>query len=103
MSSADLDDEFLQRAWRILRQPHWPATLEETLQDAIRAQLVHMFARHLLRSAKKVCALPQRAVQAHTPVAPVAPVAPAAAHRKASQLPPGCIDRKRAAAGDLFD
>lgn len=100
MSSADLDDEFLQRAWRILRQPHWPATLDETLQDAIRAQLVHMFARHLQRSAKKVCALPPRAVQAHTPVAHVAP---AAAHRKASQLPPGCIDRKRAAAGDLFD
>lgn len=40
----------MQTAWRFLAQPNWPASLEATLADPLRAKVIHTYARQLERS-----------------------------------------------------
>jgi hypothetical protein len=42
-------DLALQKAWRFLAQRNWPASLEATLADPMRARLIRMYARDLER------------------------------------------------------
>lgn len=94
----ELDEALLQRAWRMLRPPCWPATFVETMADPLRSQMVHMFARQLVRSDAKAAA------HAAWPVVAARP--PAIAHERRRPLPAlaaGTVDRKRAAAGDRDD
>ena len=80
-----------QHAWRLLHQPCWPATLEETLSDPIRARLIETYARQ--------CARAEARVLAHTPSHPPR-------HSRATHAPtpvPCITDMKRAAAGDRDD
>jgi hypothetical protein len=93
----ELDEALLQRAWRMLRPPNWPQTYAECMADALRARLVQMYARQLVRSdaaAARGNAWPQPA-----------PAAALANERRRPMhaLPTGTVDRKRAAAGDRDD
>ncbi|MDZ4282789.1 MAG: hypothetical protein U1C04_18745 [Hydrogenophaga sp.] len=94
----ELDEALLQRAWRMLRPPCWPPSFVETMADPLRSQMVHMFARQLLRSA----AAP--ATRDAWP-APAMPAAPRQTERRRPlpQMATGAVDRKRAAAGDRDD
>ena len=93
----ELDEALLMRAWRLLRPPCWPATYQECMQDPLRAQLVQMYARQLLRSDATLAAKSRR----------VEAPAPAITHERRRPAPhglaPGTVDRKRAAAGDRDD
>ena len=40
----------MQKAWRFLAQPNWPASLEATLADPLRAQIIRTYARQLDRN-----------------------------------------------------
>lgn len=83
--------EHLQRAWRLLRCPQWPASLAETMTDPLRARLVRLYAQQLARNA---CA-----GRSSTTV----PVAATRFPTRRTAPPPGLVDHKRAAAGDRDD
>jgi hypothetical protein len=40
----------MQKAWRFLAQRNWPASLEATLADPLRAKIIRTYARQLDRS-----------------------------------------------------
>lgn len=85
-------EDALRLAWQRYRLPSWPATFEETMLDGTRAQLVRMHARHLARPSPVPAAVPaanQRTCTAKVP--------------RLFSPPPGYVDHKRAAAGDLDD
>lgn len=86
-------DADLQAAWLAVRQPSWPATLEEVLQDPTRAPAVRGYASTL---ARRRC----RAASAPRPEPRCAPASP-----RVPFTPPlrGWVDHKRAAAGDRDD
>lgn len=95
----ELDEAQLQRAWRLLRPPCWPATFAECMADPLRARMVQMFARQLVRSdANNAAQAAWATADPHQPPAP---------HRErrhtTSALAVGVVDRKRAAAGDRDD
>ena len=48
----------MQKAWKFLAQPSWPASLEATLADPLRSRLVHTYARVLERRWSRDCRLP---------------------------------------------
>jgi hypothetical protein len=94
----EVDDELLRRAWRLLRPPCWPETYEASMRDPLRAQMVQMYARQLLRSDAKANA---RAAWPATAL-----TTPALARERRWPAPVSVshgVDRKRAAAGDRDD
>lgn len=86
-------DEDLRAAWLAVRQPSWPSTLEEVLQDPTRAPAVRGYASTLARRRCRT-ASPTRPDQRCAPAPPRTPFTPPVA---------GWVDHKRAAAGDLDD
>ncbi len=89
-----VSEDDMQRAWRILHQPSWPATLDETLLDERRALLVCTYARQLARARGRSC----------TPPAPAPARTPTPRLWANRALPArGVVDNKRAAAGDRDD
>jgi hypothetical protein len=101
MAACTVTDEHLQRAFRRLQRPHWPATLAEALEHPLRGRCVRGLAAALAQQDWR----PARQVQTPAPAA-----APAV---KDSLTPrplraPERFDRKRAASGErefhpLFD
>lgn len=83
-------EEQLQAAWKAFRHYRWPTTYAATMQDPVRAQLVRIHAAHMAQQAKCAATKPRAnstpQLRPHTPY-----------------IHPACIDRKRAAAGDLDD
>ena len=94
----ELDEALLQRAWRLMRPPSWPETFVESMAEPLRARMVNMFARQLLRSDAA-------AVTRDAWPAPAAPAPPRHIERRRPllQMATGTVDRKRAAAGDRDD
>lgn len=86
-------DDDLLCAWSAIRQPSWPDTLAETLQEEVRAHLVHTYARQIARSRTRVCKAPT----------PPTVRLPSPRRPALSPLPAGFVDNKRAAAGDRDD
>lgn len=85
MATVEHTEAELRAAWARYRLPCWPATYEDTVKDLVRLKTLQMHAAHL--------AHPPR------PPGPVRYAKPARRHF--ATLPPGHIDHKRAAAGDL--
>jgi hypothetical protein len=88
-------DDDMERAWHILHQPSWPATLAETLLDERRALLVCTYARQLARARARACTAPAPAPVRATPQRLWAN-RPRPTHAVV-------VDNKRAAAGDRDD
>lgn len=85
--------EQLALAFRQVRRPHWPDTLEQALQVPVHACLIRLHASRLGRAS--VCT-PARKAAAMPPAAPhAAPALP--------PLRPAQWDARRAAANDLDD
>lgn len=100
-----VSDAHRQYAWERIRQPSWPDTLEATLQDPIRAKLVEGLATQRAYAESRVMS---KQSPASAPLLPVQHSGPAPstwlrrqADRPSTPVPQGCIDRKRAAAGDF--
>jgi hypothetical protein len=87
----DYTDAQLRAAWQICRLHSWPASFEATMDDPTRARLVRLHAGHQLRCAARQA----RRTPAVAPSHCLPPRLPA--------YPPGYVDHKRAAAGDLDD
>lgn len=93
-------EEHLEAAWRALRQPAWPSTLAETMQDAARANLLMGYARTLAKRPPRM---------APCPPPPRGPIAlPYVPPKHIGALPNAVlglrlVDLKRAAAGDRDD
>jgi hypothetical protein len=85
--AADYSDEQLRAAWAACRRPTWPASFEEAMTQPLCAAQVRLQAWHWARVP------PQPAIAAPAPVRRL----------RATVLPPGFVDHKRAAAGDRDD
>ncbi|MFN3494539.1 MAG: hypothetical protein ACK40L_08540 [Hydrogenophaga sp.] len=100
-----VNDAHRQYAWERIRQPSWPSTLEATLQDATRRKLVEALATQLAhaegRVMSKQASAPAQLHQAQPTRPAQSPWLRRQADRPAPAVPQGCIDRKRAAAGDF--
>jgi hypothetical protein len=100
-----VSDEHRQYAWERIRQPSWPDTLAATLEDPVRAKLVEGLATQRAHAESRVMShLPEASAPAQA--APPASSATSPwlrrqADRPSTPVPQGCIDRKRAAAGDF--
>lgn len=98
-----VSDAHRQYAWERIRQPSWPSTLEATLQDTTRRKLVEALATQLARAEGRVMKQPS---PTRAPPAAASNTASSGwlrrhSDRTAAPVPAGCIDRKRAAAGDF--
>lgn len=100
-----VNDAHREYARVLIRQPSWPDTLAATLEDPVRAKLVECLATHLAHAESRVMS---KQAPAPAPQQPAPRTSPATspwlrrqADRPPTPVPQGCIDRKRAAAGDF--
>ena len=100
MATKPVQQQHLEAAWRALKQPAWPSTLAETMQDPARANLLMGYARTLARRPRRMtpCPPPPRGPLALPYVPP----------KHIGALPTAVlglrlVDLKRAAAGDRDD
>lgn len=98
----ELTEEQLQLAFRQLRRPGWPATLEAALQDPLRCPCIRGLARQMSRTKFNTGARPVPTPMGAPPVPPT-PLQPPA-RRQNVPMPTRTrrpvVDGKRLAAND---
>lgn len=101
-----LTQEQLALAWRHMRRPHWPATLEQALRHPVYGPGLRGLARNLSRTAWNASSGPTHSLPcAHVPKTPAFPPAPPprqrAATKRRAPMPADLFDARKAAANDF--
>lgn len=96
----ELTQEQLMLAFRQLKRPGWPATLDEALADRTRGQLLRGLARQFCREGRPAAVSYRPPTPAGAPPVPPTQLAPPA--RRQLRSGPR-FDPRRAAANDFDD
>ena len=96
-----LTDEQLALAWRHLRRPGWPDTIDAALVHPLRGPCIRGLARNLSRSGHVSVGSYRPPSHAHAPPGPATPTQPPPKRSDLGQAARKAVDRKRAAANDF--